>query len=88
MINIRFIMIYNMKKLFIFLFSILILSSCRNDGTQKVTDDNGGITGGIIAKEFDFKGHYYIEFKDYGISGHGFVHDPECLKKDLKIKQL
>ena len=70
--------ICNMKRLFIFLFSVLVLTSCLNEGTERVTNYNGGVAGSIVAREFEYKGHQYIEFKDEGIYGQGFVHNPEC----------
>lgn len=67
-----------MKKLFVFLFGLFVFTSCFNDGTKEVTENNGGIGGRIYGKKFMFEGHRYIEFKDNGLYGHGYVHDPKC----------
>ena len=65
-----------MKK-FLFIFTILFcLFSCHNDGT--INTDIDGIISNIEVKEFTYANHSYIEFKDRGLYGHGFEHNPEC----------
>lgn len=72
-----------MKKILFLFITILILVSCNNSGVKTATDVNGGIRGSVIAKEFSYNGHNYIEFKDVSMYGQGFVHDPNCLKNDI-----
>ena len=35
------------KALFVFLFGLFVFTSCFNDGTKEVTENNGGIGGEI-----------------------------------------
>ena len=67
-----------MKKILFILISICLFTSCcYNEGTKKVSTVEG-IGGEIYVKEFTYKGHTYIEFKDKGLDGQGYVHDPDC----------
>lgn len=71
-----------MKKLIILFITIIILSGCIDPDTKHVK--SSGLTGGVVyGNKFTFEGHTYIEFKDNDIYGQGFVHDPDCLLKDL-----
>lgn len=70
-----------MKKILFLFIVCLFLSSCVTDGTKSLNDK--GIKGGIYVKEIKYDGHSYIEFKDNGTYGQGWVHNPECLKKDI-----
>lgn len=62
-----------MKKV-LFLFSIVLLCSCRANGdgsdTRHSKDD---IVPFTYVKAFKYKGHSYIKF-----GGKGVVHDPDC----------
>lgn len=66
-----------MKKLILLLFSVLCLVSCL-DSKYKVNEYNEGLSGSIYVKEITYKNHSYLEFKDNGIYGQGWVHNPEC----------
>lgn len=70
-----------MKKIFSFVICVL-LTSCYTDGTDKVNNATG-IGGEIYVKEFFYKNHSYLEIKDKSLYGHGFVHNPECMIKDI-----
>ncbi len=71
-----------MKKLIILFITIISLSGCIDPDTKRVK--SGGLLDGCIyGNKFTFEGHTYIEFKDHDMVGQGFVHDPDCLLKDL-----
>lgn len=65
-----------MKKIFICLFCSIFLVSCFTDGTEKTSSD--GIGGSVYVKEFIYNNHSYLEFKDGGVYGQGWVHNPDC----------
>lgn len=71
-----------MKKLIILFITVICLSSCIDPDTEHVKS-SGLFSGYIYGNKFAFEGHTYIEFKDNDLYGHGFVHDPDCLLKDL-----
>lgn len=71
-----------MKNFLSLCFCVLLLSSCYSEGTSKVKS-NIGIGGNVYVKEVTFHGHSYLEFKDNGITGHGWLHNPDCLIKDI-----
>ena len=64
------------KTLFVFI-SCLLLVSCYTNGTKPVNNDNG-IGGEVYVKEITYKNHSYLEFKDNGVYGQGWVHNPDC----------
>lgn len=64
------------KTLFVFI-SCLLLVSCYTDGTKPVNNDKG-IGGEVYVKEITYKSHSYLEFKDKGVYGQGWVHNPDC----------
>lgn len=65
-----------MKKL-LFLFSLVLLCACntKSDGSDTTNIDEDE-TPFVYIKEFTYKNHSYIYFKN-GYTG-GVVHDPEC----------
>ena len=65
-----------MKKIFICLFCSIFLVSCFTEGTNKIP--TLGIGGDVVVKEIIYKNHSYLEFKDNGIYGQGWVHNPAC----------
>lgn len=71
-----------MKKILILFIGCMILSSCYSNGTEPVNSD-GISRDDLFAKRFTYDGHVYVEFKDEGLYGHGFTHDPECLLQDI-----
>ena len=60
------------------MFSVILFVSCNNEGTQTIGNENSGIRGPIKCKKFTFENHQYVEFRDCGFYGQGFVHDPDC----------
>ena len=64
------------KTLFVFI-SCLLLISCYTKGTKPVNNDKG-IGGEVYVKEITYKNHSYLEFRDNGIHGQGWVHNPDC----------
>ena len=66
-----------MNKLLILL-GLCLLASCTNPGTKKLDNVSTGIFGSVLIKEIKYKNHNYIEFKDEGTYGQGWVHDPDC----------
>ena len=64
------------KTLFIFI-NCLLLVSCYTNGTKPLNNDEG-IGGEVYVKEITYKNHSYLEFKDSGIYGQGWVHNPDC----------
>lgn len=64
------------KTLFVFI-SCLLLASCYTNETKPVNNDKG-LCGEIYVKEITYKNHSYLEFKDNGIYGQGWVHNPDC----------
>ena len=73
-----------MKKILFILLTMVCLCSCYNEGTTKVGNKSTGIYGRIVVKEINYKNHSYLEFKDEGLKGQGWVHNPDC--KCLKNK--
>lgn len=71
-----------MKNFLSLCFCVLLLSSCYSEGTNKIKS-NIGIGGNVYVKEVTFNGHSYLEFKDNGVTGHGWEHNPVCLLKDI-----
>ena len=68
--------------LFLFIGSLLFLfTGCYKDGTEHIGVE--GIRSEVLVKEINYKGHSYIEFKEEGTYGQGWVHNPECLKNDI-----
>ena len=61
----------------------LMLTSCFTEGTKQIDNNVNGLCGNVYVKEITYNGHSYIEFKDNGTYGQGWVHNPECLKKDI-----
>lgn len=75
-----------MKKIiFPLVIAVCALVGCKPE-TQKVVKSQDGTT--ISARSFEMNGHVYIEFRRAGSGLYdnytGFVHDPECEKRDIK----
>ena len=70
-----------MKKILFLFIGCMVLSGCYSNDTEHVNSD--GISRDLFAKRFTYDGHVYIEFKDGGLYGHGFTHDPKCLLQDI-----
>ena len=73
-----------MKNIILFLFigSLLFLfTGCHKDGTKCIGVE--GMQSEVLVNEFIYKGHSYLEFKEEGTYGQGWVHNPECLKNDI-----
>ena len=76
-----------MKKI---IFSLVIVLTCILAGcepeTQKLTESQDGTM--IYNRSFEMNGHVYIEFCRANSGPYdnytGFVHDPECEKKDIE----
>lgn len=66
-----------MKKILLIFISCLVLTGCFTDGTKPLNNDKG-IGGEVYIKEIIYKNHSYLEFKDNGIYGQGWVHNPDC----------
>jgi len=66
-----------MKKLLLGICLVFSLQSCYTEGTKNVTG-NQGMMGNIYVKEIVYKNHSYLEFKDSGMKGQGWVHNPDC----------
>lgn len=66
-----------MKKILFIFISCLLLVSCYTDGTKPLNNDKG-IGGEVYVKEITYKNHSYLEFKDNGVYGQGWVHNPDC----------
>ena len=60
--------------------NIILLSSCINDGTTNISSNisNEGIFGEVFVKEVSYNNHSFLEFKDKGLQGQGWVHNPDC----------
>ena len=58
-----------------------MLTSCWQENTKRLNDV--GIVGHVYVKEVMYNGHSYYEFKDNGTYGQGWVHNPDCLIKDI-----
>lgn len=68
-----------MKKIFsIFVICTIsiVLNSCHN--YRNIDEQCNGICGPMVIKEFEYKGHSYIEFKDDGTTGMTVLHNPDC----------
>lgn len=63
-----------MKKVILCIISCIALISCVDSAPLK----DEGLGGKVYVKEITYKGHSYIEFKDNGIYGQGWVHNPDC----------
>lgn len=63
-----------MKKVILSIISCLALVSCTDVNPIK----DGGLSGKVYVKEVTYKNHSYLEFKDNGIYGQGWVHNPDC----------
>jgi hypothetical protein len=79
-----------MKKNILLLFICICFISCYNSGTEHITKDNSteGISGEVVVKEIIYKDHSYLEFRDRGLHGQGWVHNPDCEcfnKKNNKV---
>ncbi len=73
------------KKLLLAIGILLSLSSCFQSRNEvKEVNQN---TPKRVSK-FSFEGHDYIEFSQFYEGGYdsesGYVHDPECLMKDIE----
>ena len=66
-----------MKKVLFVICLVFSLQSCYTEGTEKVQEQQG-MGGDVYVKEFVYKNHSYLEFKDNAIKGQGWVHNPEC----------
>lgn len=78
-----------MKKMLICCFlACCLLASCEPE-SQKIVESQDGTT--ISVRSFELNGHKYYEFIRRGAGMYdnytGFVHDPECLKQDMALKE-
>lgn len=70
-----------MKRIVCLTTFVTILLGCTNKGTKIIEgcgDTSQGIRGYVSVKEIVYNNHRYLEFKDEGMYGQGWVHDPEC----------
>jgi hypothetical protein len=67
-----------MKFLFSILFMCVCMSSCINGSKCDVVPNSGIYSNSVIVYEFTYKGHSYLEIKDTGSYGQGWVHNPDC----------
>lgn len=67
-----------MKKILFILFTVFCFVSCYTDGTKQIDNSSAGIGGKVCVKELIYENHSYLEFKDQGIYGQGWVHNPDC----------
>lgn len=67
-----------MKKILFILSAVILLCSCE-EGPKRVIVQPKEKNLRIESYRYDFEGHSYIWFQDYGgcVSG-GAIHDPEC----------
>ena len=66
-----------MKKVLFVICLVFSLQSCYTEGTKSI-QENQGIGGDVYIKEIVYKNHSYLEFKDSGMYGQGWVHNPDC----------
>lgn len=72
-----------MKKIFIILISIIILSACAKPHQQ--ADTRNGYTYDLDT----IRGHAIIyDDREYGLHNHGLMHDPSCNQCRVEMKQL
>ena len=72
-----------MKKLFITLISIIILSACAK--SHQEVDTRNGYTYDLDT----VRGHAIIyDDREYGRANHGLMHDPSCEQCRVEMKQL
>ena len=73
-----------MRKFIIAIIALLLFTSCVETETTGVVKTDEGPATAIFDEiiEFEYRGHYWIYFKQYtglyqGYAG-GVVHDPDC----------